>query len=420
LATDVSRSSAYIPHARWNFTMLALDFALFGAALSFMSWVTIFPAFLQQLGASNVQIGLIAVVTSTGFALPPLFIAPYTERLERKSPFILIWTLWERVPAGVLALLALFVSIRHPTLTLWIALLLVSVQTIIGGSLTPAWLDLIARAVHVRSRGRFFGWSSALAGALGFIGSLFSQRLLDSLGFPNGYAACFAIAFVFLMVSYLFLALNREILPGARPAVVVNRQRYSRILLEVLRSNHDFSVFLATRCLSALSGAASGFYMVFALAQIPDAAQNVGLLTSFLLASTTLSNLFWGSLADRVGHKLVLAWGQALLLFALLMVLVSQELWQVALAFVLLGGGTSALNVSAFNITLEFAPPESRPTYIGLASFASVPFLIAGPLIGGVVADHVGYRPAFGFYAIAGFLALVLLIALVRDPRAKK
>lgn len=406
-----------IPHARWNFFVLAADFALFSAGLSFMSWVTIFPAFLKELGASNVEIGLISVVTATGFALPPVFVARYTQRLRRKSPFVLLWTVWERLPSGILALLALLAARSHPTLTLWLAIGLVALQTTVGGFLTSAWLDMIARAVATRSRGRFFGWSSAAAGALGFLGSLLSQRLLDRLGFPDGYAACFALACVCFMVSYVFLALNKEVFPAGASEPPPASIGYLRELSSVLRGHKDFTRFLAARCLSAFSGAASGFYTVVAISTVAEAASNVGLLTAWLLAATTVANSLWGGVADRAGHKVTLVLGQALTTVSLAVVIGSRSLPEFGLAFVLLGLGTSAINISAYPMTLEFAPQQRRPTYIGLVSVSNVPFVIAGPLLGGLMADHLGYAPAMAMYLLFGLEALALMVVAVRDPR---
>lgn len=410
-------ADAAIPHARWNFAVLAADVALFGVGLSFMSWVTIFPAFLKELGATNVEIGLISVATATGLALPPVFVARYTQRLRRKSPFVLIWTVWERLPIGILALVTLAAARSHPTATLWIALGLIALQTAVGGCLTSAWLDLIARAVGTRSRGRFFGWSSAAAGGLGFLGSLLSQRLLARLGFPSGYAACFALAFLCFMVSYVFLALNKEVFPEGPAEPADTSISYLRELSSVLKNHKDFTRFLAARCLSAFSNAASGFYTVVAMSTVAEAASNVGLLTGWLLAATTVANSFWGSLADRTGHKVTLVLGQALTVASLAVVIASRSLPQFGLAFVLLGLGTSAIAISTYPMTLEFAPQRSRPTYIGLASVSNVPFVIAGPLLGGLVADRFGYAPAMAMYLLFGLEALALLVVAVRDPR---
>jgi MFS family permease len=406
-----------IPHARWNFVVLGLDLALFGAALSFLSWVTVFPAFLRELGASNVQIGLIGTATSVGFALPPLFIAPFTERLVRKSPFVVYGTIFERMPAAGLACLAVFSAVAHPRVTIWIVLALLFVQTTVGGCLTPAWLDMVAKAVDVRSRGRFFGWASALAGVLGLAGSFAAQQLLDAFGFPNGYAACFAMAFALFVCSFMFLALNREVFPQGNAHVPTTRRQYRRTLVEVIQGDRNFTLFIVSRCLAAFAGAAASFFTVIALQRFPGAALDAGRFTSFLLGAMTAANVLFGSLADRVGHKISLSIGQACLIAATLSTLFAREILHVYASFALLGLASGALNISSFTMTMEFAPSENRPTYIGLVSFATVPFLIVGPLLGGWLADVAGYDLPLILFVAVGCVALGTFIIGVRDPR---
>ena len=70
------------------------------------------------------------------------------------------------------------------------------------------------------------------------------------------------------------------------------------------------------------------------------------------------------------------------------------------------------------NILLEMAPTaEERPTYIGLGRTAVAPVAFTAPLLAGAVADAVGYHVVFGASCAGSLLALLVLIARVRDPR---
>src|SRR2546428_3652886 len=141
---------------RWNVIALGADYGLFMVGLAFVSSVTVLPAFAASLGASTVTIGAIPAVMMIGWFLPPLFAAAHTERLDRKLPFVLRWTGWERLPFPILALVAFFLADRAPALSLVLLLLMLLVTTAVGGILMPAWMDIVAHAVPVRLRGRFF------------------------------------------------------------------------------------------------------------------------------------------------------------------------------------------------------------------------------------------------------------------------
>ena len=76
------------------------------------------------------------------------------------------------------------------------------------------------------------------------------------------------------------------------------------------------------------------------------------------------------------------------------------------------------MNVSNLNVLLEFSPtPEARPTYIGLGTTVMTPMAFAAPLLGGLLADGLGFRAMFVVALAFALSGLVLLAALVRDPR---
>src|SRR2546426_11755709 len=86
--------------------------------LSSASQATIRRAFAASLDAPNVAIGAIPAVMTLGWFLPSLFAAGHTETLARKLPFVLRYSVWERVPFAVLALAAFCLADRAPAPTL--------------------------------------------------------------------------------------------------------------------------------------------------------------------------------------------------------------------------------------------------------------------------------------------------------------
>jgi len=60
---------------------------------------------------------------------------------------------------------------------------------------------------------------------------------------------------------------------------------------------------------------------------------------------------------------------------------------------------------------------EDRPTYIGIASLAQVPFACAAPVVGGVIADRLGYGAVFVLTVLLGLAGAAMVVKKVRDPR---
>jgi MFS family permease len=407
-------------HVRHNVVALAADFGFFLVGLSFVSQSTILPAFAAHLGASNLVIGAIPALMTLGWNLPSLFAAGYTESLERKLPFVLRYTVWERVPLLLLAAVAYFVARPAPGVALGLLLTMLLLMTGAGGLLMPAWMDIVGRTVPTTLRGRFFAVSNLLGSAGGLLGSLLTAWVLARLPATDGYAVCFLVSASFMGLSYVALSLVRE--PSApsngvpSPPLGVYLRRVGRLLQE----DRNLSWFLLARALNSVGMMATGFYTVHALRSFAAPDWAVGVFTTALLAGQMAGNLVLGVVADRVGHVVPLTIGLAALLLANLAALTVPTLEMFLVVFLLQGVQLAAISVSGLNVLLEFAPgPEARPTYVGLGTTLLTPVAFGAPLLAGVMADAVGFRAVFATAALGATVALVLLMGRVQEPRRR-
>ena len=402
---------------RFNVLVLGTDYGLFMVGLTFASQSTILPAFAASLGAPNVLIGAIPAVMTLGWFLPSLFAAGYTETLTRKLPFIMRWTAGERVPFLVMALLAFFTAERWPNLTLAVMLLMLLLITGVGGVLMPAWMDLIARTLPTTIRGRFFAFSNFVAGLVGFAASLLVANVLAWVPEPASYGVCFLGATVCVGLSWLALAFVREV-PAERASAPVPLRAYLGRMPGLLRRDRNLSWFLVARALAMTGAMASGFYTVYALRAWDAPAAQAGVFTALMLVGQSIGTLTLGWIADHAGHRVVLLTGMVAGVGATTAALLAPSLGAFGMVFVLYGVQGAAVNVSNLNVLLEFSPtPEARPTYIGLGTTAMAPMAFAAPLLGGLLADGLGFRAMFVVALAFALSGLVLLAALVRDPR---
>ena len=400
-----------------NVLLLGADYGLFMVGLAFASQATILPAFAAWLGAPNVVIGAIPAVMTLGWFLPSLFAAGHTETLPRQMPFIMRWTGWERAPYLAMALLAFFVAERAPALTLAIVLALLLLSTGIGGLLMPSWMDLIGRAVPTATRGRFFALSSLAAGVVGFGASVIVAEVLARVPAPHSYGVCFLLAAAALGLSWLALAFVRE--PDGRATrTPVGLGVYLARVPGLLRRDRNLSWFLAARAFAIAGTMAGGFYTVHALRAWEAPPSRAGVFTALLVVGHALGTLTLGWVADHAGHRLVLLAGTGATVAASLVALLAPSLAVFELVFVLFGVHTAAVSVSALNVLLEFAPSQDeRPTYIGLGSTAMAPVAFATPLIGGLMADALGFRAVFLTALVVGVVGFLMLATRVHDPR---
>ncbi len=82
-----------------------------------------------------------------------------------------------------------------------------------------------------------------------------------------------------------------------------------------------------------------------------------------------------------------------------------------------MGPGTSAVQLAGNTFVLDFGTDEERPVYIGLALLAQLPFACGGPVLGGVLADRLGYGAIFLLSLVIGLAGAGVVLRYVRDPR---
>jgi MFS family permease len=405
---------------RWNFGVNVLNNAFVSLSMSFISTTTILPVLISRLTPSKHAIGLILAIYGLGTSLPAVFAARRARALPRKLPQLLVLGLFgERLPLLAIAASVALLGTRAPTAAFLALAAGYAVLTFSVGYNTPAWFDLIAKVIPVRRRGLWSGLGNALGACLGVAGGAIAGTVLDRRGFPEGFALLYAFAFGGLMLSYLAMALNREP-PGPAAEAAAGPLEHFRDLADLLRRDRDFRVFLASRTVGLLGPLASGFFIVAGVERFALDGASIGLLTGVLVGSQTLMNLLWGMLADRRGHKAVLA-GSSLAMAAAAVVagfLCFSPAWLVA-AFVLLGVAQSGEGVSGSTIVLEYGNDIDRPAYIGLASTLLSPARSLAPLLGGALAASAGYAGLFACAAAASLLGGALQGLWLREPRGR-
>jgi MFS family permease len=362
-------------------------------------------------------IGLIPAIFSLSFYLPQLLVANFAERLRYKKPFVMIIAgPGERGAYLLIGLSIWFFAESAPGLTLALFFVFLAIGAASSGTATPAWYDMIAKVIPVHRRGIWSGVSNSLGALIAIAGALLVGYMLETIPYPRNFAWVFLLAFGVWIISYIGLALNRE-----PPSTVVKERiplyRYLRQLPAILRRDHNYRRFLLSRTTIQFGAMATGFFTVYGQEKFQLAGADIGVYTATLVASQAVMNLVWGAVADRFGHKIVLAAQAFVMALAVLNALLAVSPLQFALTYGLLGAYWGADNVSAFNIIIEFCGAEDRPTYIGLTNTLLAPLLALGPIIGGWLAISAGWPGLFLTALVISVAGCALMALWVREPR---
>ncbi len=405
---------------RWNFAVNVWDEAFILLGISLVSRETVMPVLVSHLTHSKFAIGLIPAIFSLGVYLPQLLVANFSERMRYKKPYIvLVSGPGERGAYLLMGLSIWYFAESAPGLALALFFICLAIAALCIGIATPAWYDMIAKIIPTRRRGLFSGVGHSLGALSSVIGAFFVGQILETWSYPNNFALLFGIAFIAMMLSWAGLVLTREP-PSTTLKAHQPLTRYLRQLPTILRRDRNYRRYLLSRTTTQLGTMASGFYMVYGIERFQIDGAGVGWLTALLLGSAAVVNLLWAFIADRWGHKLVLACaGFALALAALMAWLATSPLW-LALVFILLGVYTAGDGVSSLNIILEFCEPEDRPTYIGLTNTLLAPVLTLAPLLGGWFATTIGYTGLFAVAVSCAVFGGLLMTLWVSEPRSSR
>jgi MFS family permease len=217
-----------------------------------------------------------------------------------------------------------------------------------------------------------------------------------------------------MVLSYIFISLTVEPPQATEPRQPMGA--FLRGILPLLRRDHAFRRYLLCRSAIALGLAGHGFLTAAALERFQLQNADVGFFTGALLGAQAISNIGFGALADRWGHKQVLELAAGLGILALLAAIIAPSAGWFLPIFALVGAAQAGYQLSGFTLVFSFSTPGDRPTYIGVANTALAPVAALGPLLAGWLAELAGYSTLFAVLFLIGLMGLLALHWRVPAP----
>ncbi|WP_257981221.1 MDR family MFS transporter [Streptomyces sp. CB02959] len=135
------------------------------------------------------------------------------------------------------------------------------------------------------------------------------------------------------------------------------------------------------------------------------------LVTAYML-TIAVSTPVWGKLGDMYGHKGAFIWAIVLFLAGSVLSGMAQTMTQLIAFRALQGLGGGGLMVGALAIIGTLVPPRQQGKYQGVISAVMGLAMVGGPLIGGVIADQLGWRWCFYVNVPVGAAALIMITGL--------
>ncbi|MFD7031773.1 MDR family MFS transporter [Streptomyces sp. NPDC059917] len=141
-------------------------------------------------------------------------------------------------------------------------------------------------------------------------------------------------------------------------------------------------------------------------------------VTAYTLA-TAASTPIWGKLGDMYGRKGSFLTSIVIFLIGSVLSGMAQNMGELIGFRAIQGLGAGGLMVGVMAIIGDLIPPRERGKYQGMMAGVMALAMIGGPLIGGTITDHWGWRWSFYINLPLGVVALAMVTAVLHLPKKK-
>jgi len=398
---------------RANFIHLYFDIGWFGILSG--SAVNFLNVYAARLGASGLQIGLIAAasaVVSLSIAMPA---ARWVQKREINRA--VFWSsVCYRIGYALWIPLPLIFNAQGQ---IWALIVLAFLMAIPLTPLGVGFNALFAEAVPIQYRARVAGTRNVALAMAFMASSLLSGYILDHTPFTSGYQIVFGIGFVGAAMSSLHLYFVRPIVenapPQTSPAPVPAsrtgpaRGAFANLRLDILQT--PFRKVLILLLLFHLSHyIANPIYALFNVNVLGLNDNHIGIGTALYYLTVLIGSTYLYRVVNRLGQKRTTGWGMiGMALYPVLLAMSHNEFQFYAVSMV--GGFTWALAGGAYaNYILENIPPDDRPSHLAWYNMALNTAVLLSSFIGPAIGDWVGLVYALVIFgvmrAFAGFFIL--------------
>ena len=405
---------------RRNFAFFLADNVLFSVAMSVLGTTTVIPDFVRHLTDSEVLIGLSGSLFGIGFTLPQLFIARYIIRYPHKK----WWFVGPNIPVRFVILLFALITVLlgkdHLGVILIAFFISYGIAAFGDGLVGVPWSDLTGTSLDHRWRARMLGLTTAITGAVMLLfAPLVGVVLGDpAIEFPNNYAILFGAAGILFAVSIPMGMFFKELPGGKAVEKLPALNEFLPGLGRLLRDDLPFRSYIITRMFTSLFMMAAPFYVGYATVQL---GLSNDVAVPVMLAMQTIGSLGGALVYTWLGARnnllsIQLALGGAALLP--ICALLAQSVGPIPLYFGFLMSGLSSSNLLAGyqHWIVSYGNPDQRPIYVGLSSTLIALISLTAPVIGGSIAQYLGYEPLFVVALLMTFAALFVTLRYMRIP----
>jgi MFS family permease len=398
--------------------------AAFATVFSSIIGGALLSNFLLELGASAVEIGMLASIPQLTNLLQPLG-AYLGDRIKSRNWYSLLIfgtsrLLWLMIVPGIWLVSSSHHMAGHQLVLL--TLFIIWVTNILEALGRASFFSWMAVLVPSRLRGRYFGLRNSVVN----LTNLIAVPLLGLVvsfwpgGSLQGFGAVLVVGIVLGIISLGFHFLMTDVNPKLVHAADSDTDHGSPrgTVFSFLKDANFLRFLLYSGLWSFAVNVSAPFFNLYLLGELNLDVSVVTLYGSLGAGANLLMLMFWGRLADRIGNRpLMLVVGILVALTPLLWLEAGTApifLWVWFPLLHILGGATwAAIDLCSGNLMMAVTPLRNQSIYFAIA--AAVPGITGamGITVGGFVATVTNLGGLPTVFALSALLRLFALLPLV-------
>jgi MFS family permease len=239
----------------------------------------------------------------------------------------------------------------------------------------------------------------------------FAGWIIDRIGEPAGFQVGLTAGFVLGVISAIFIWL----IPEAQVKASIEEQRDGGTLREALSHSKVFRRYILIRLFWSFSHQIGGpFFPVYQREVLLTPMQLIGLLITVSSITRMIGQRFWGKVVDVRGARWVLGiCSLTIPALPFIWIFVTRP-WHVVFVSLPSGFLWAGFQMGALALLLNLPAANDRTQAAAAHATAVRMGNIAGPLVGNLIIQQLGYRWNFAFSGIGRLIAALLFVALLR------
>ncbi len=373
--------------------------------------------FALAFQATTLQIGILSSFPGFASAFSQLATPYLVDKAGGRKRLILPAVLLQALMWLPIFLLPYF----FPDMGVWWIIGLVTLSSVAGAVVNPAWQSMMADLVHIKIRGRFFSFRGRIYNLTILISTLAAGLLLQAFtgNVFIGFAIIFGGALLFRLFSVYFLSRMYD-------PPLESKDSNGPGILHMIRSVGKTNVGKYTVFMSLFYFAimfSGPFFNVYMLRDL-----GLDYLTYTLInCASTLTTLvflpFWGKRADSAGNLRIIRITGGMMPLVPLLWLVSTNPVYLIFANAFSGFIWSGFDLTSINFLYDTSDPKARTKQIAVFNCITSIALSLGALAGGYLApilpEMFGYqlRTLFTISGILRGLTVLLVLRFIIEVR---